>query len=278
MLIKRIFLFIFFSNVALFIFSEYLILKDGTIFSGKLLSLNKDNILMEINSKFLEFSFNSIDLFIHNNIQDKDLIINIEKKDASKEKINLIKAASNALFYKIRNNNDINMILISNIKSMKKNNQSSNKMKIEKYRMQLMDDINADIDNLIERLKNKGNTNKGLNDNDIKNDYDTAYVFLNINDLDFYEKFWGKINNYTNDCTKTLLWNLYELYSNKEKYLNLIYSNDIIESNYINNYSLQNADNNISKNEDINDKFIILRNEFFYRAKRIIYNSEFLTN
>ncbi len=81
MLIKRIFIFNVFFNITLFIFSEYLILKDGSIFYGKLLSFNKDYILLEINSKSLEFSFNQIDCFIHNNIQEKDLILNIEKKN-----------------------------------------------------------------------------------------------------------------------------------------------------------------------------------------------------
>ena len=74
------------------------------------------------------------------------------------------------------------------------------------------------------------------------------------------------LNYYINTDTKNILWNLYELYSNKEKYLNILNNNS--------------TNNNINTSQEniYNDKIIKLRKEFYHRAKKIIYNTEMLIN
>lgn len=265
---KIIFLFLL-INITLFTFAECLVLSNGYVYKGKLFSINKSNIILKDDNKLLKFSYNLIDYLIHNNSQEKDLILTIEKNSGIKEKINLIKLTKIALFYKNLKTNQINIIYSNEIKNIKlevlpdiKNNT------IENYKLiNPVNDINLDIDYLIQEIIKNNKTYKNFTkEKNSENDEVFTYIFLNYNELDFYEKFWRKINGYLNDDTKNLLWNLYELYSNKEKYLNILNNNS-------------NENNKITTEiNEFNNKIIKLRKEFYYRAKKIIYNTEILIN
>jgi hypothetical protein len=252
MLNKKIIIIIFLIIISLYIFPEYLVLPNGTVLIGKLYSINKKNIILEVNNQLYKFSNDLIDYLIYSSNQENEQFITIEKKNGIKEKIKLIKLTKNAIFYLNSKNNQISIILLKNIKSLNlENNQQINKKNnIKTFNFDNDNNINIDINNLIQLLNEK---------NKLNNVY--TEIMLNFNELDFYEKFWKKINDYINTDTKDLLWNLYELYSNKEKYLNIHHNNG------------NNMDEKI-----LNDDIIKIRKEFYYRAKKIIYNSEILIN
>ncbi len=268
MLNKKIIIFIILINISLYIFSECLILKNGNIFKGQIINLDKNNVILKVNNKFIKFSFNLIDYLIHNNSQEKELHLIVEKKNRIKEKINLIKFSKKALFYKNQKTNEINFILFQdiNIIRLENLNKIQKNIIIQNYSINSEIEINNEMEFIINKIINKKEFNNNFLDNiNLITNNESTYIYLNFNDLDFYEKFWNKINKYINKDTQNLLWNLYELYSNKEKYINLI------------NNSKQNNKKSTNSNS-INFEIIKLRKEFYYRAKKIIFNNELLIN
>ena len=265
MFYKKIIITILFINISLFIFSESLVLSNGKVLNGKLFSINKNNIILKINNKLLSFSYDLIDYLLFNDNREKELTVIVKKNNGINEKISLIKLTKKALFYKNTKNKQIDLLLFKDIKNIKLEISSDiNKNNIiEKYRINYYKDINTDIEHLIQLIIDENKFSKKISKSN-ENKSAIPYNYLNFNELNFYEKFWEKINSYLNNDTKNLLWNLYELYSNKEKYLNIL-------NNAINN-------KDTTKTNTFNNRIIKLREEFYYRAKKITFATEILHN
>lgn len=262
---KYIIIFIFLISFST-IYGDTLYVKDGRIINGELNLLNKYNIGIKANDGIYIFDYYYIDYFIADVTNEKR--INIKYKDINK-KVVIIKLSQGILFYKENQDNSYNTIAINSLRDISYYNRERNKnSKIIYYSLIKKETkINNDLDDLINKIyENK------------KNSYyfkDMSYEeiiaisrsnIVDINDDDYYEKIWDKINKLLSENTSKIFWNLIENYSNKEKYLTQLI------------YELKSDNKNFDIIKKINEEILNIRNEFYTRLKRIIINSELQIN
>ena len=251
-------------------FSDYLVLKDGNIIKGELEYLNKKQISLNLNYKLFTFENKDINYLLTNGYKSEkyiNLILDIKKK--INENAIFVKLTSDAIYYYLPTSDLLKVSEIKKITKLEYISKTSDNYSVEQYMIKKNSDILSEFNELLNMIDNKKdeNTNeKKLNDN--VHSYD--YYFIDIEANDFYEKYWANINKYINNNTKNLIWNLFEIYSEKEKQLNIIFNEEILNSK-----SEEFVDKKI---DELKNKIIQLRKNFFFRSKKIIYNSEFLTN
>ncbi|OHD13326.1 MAG: hypothetical protein A2086_11650 [Spirochaetes bacterium GWD1_27_9] len=253
----------FYFFLALFslncLYSENILLKDGRIFKGNLININKNKIVINVNNQIFEFSINSIEYLIASVNQNEYSIIKIKRKDGSFQEVNLIKLTEQALYYKNISENDLKLIKLSSITELiliSKIDSISSKVNKLIIKQDNNIDIEIDINNLIAQIIKLKTIYSS--DKDQKEEKTQDTISINIENPDFYERFWTKISKYLDVNSENLLWNLLENYSEKEKSINLVY----------------NENNNPNKEKEIKNKIIELRKDFYKRAKKIILSSK----
>jgi hypothetical protein len=256
MKIKKILLslLIFIVNLN-FINGENILLKDGSLIKGQLVSLNKSRISIMINNQVTEYGIDQIEYLIAQVSQDKYSTIFVRKTSGTMLKVNLIKLTQTALYYKNINDDELRLLKLSSISEISLENTTISKaMKENVYESDpdRIDNINDDINKLIEQLSKR----RPAEDVQSAKNQDIKSEMISIDNADFYEKFWSKINKYLDMNTENLLWNLLEDYSDKEKSLNLVYNEGFQDKS--------------KKDPGIKDKIIKLRNDFYKRAKKIL--------
>lgn len=256
-------LLIFFLIIVSFTYSdaENLLLKDGRIFKGKLVDINKKNIVLEIGDKVYNFSISHVEYLVSQVTQNSYSLLWLKRKDKSFQKVFLIKLTESALYYKNQNENELKIIKLSALdqiflySDIAIDIKSKDKITLNKDEVL---DINSEIKVFLENLIRLKNNNRELT-NTQKEEIEISAVNnpVNFNDVNFYERFWARISKYLDVNTENLLWELLEDYSEKEKSIILFYDND----------------EKIMKN-NINDKIVELRKDFLRRSKKIILSSK----
>jgi len=268
-LIKKrlILIIIFLFFLSYIIYSERIFLNDGNIFQGKIEKITIKNLYFLYKANLYKINFNDIELILIDDINYKRLIIIIERNNGIKEKIYPIKITGKTIYYKTLSDNKLKNILIADLKNIYLNDSQKIDKNVINYKNEIehSTDINIEIDLIVNKIYNKkrdiDENMNSLTKEDILS-ISRSY-FININNDDFYENIWKRINIFLDSNTKNIIWNLLEQYSNKEKYLNII------------------INNNMDNMKEINKDIIIneinkLRLEFYYRIKKIIYKNEFL--
>lgn len=259
-LIKKYVIFFLLILITFNAFSENLLLKDGRIFKGKLVDINKKNITLEINEDFFLFPIIGIEYLVSQVTQTAYSLLWLKRKDGSTQKVFLIKLTETALFYKSQNDNELKIIKLSNVdqiflySDIDISGKIKDKVTLNKEQsMELNNEIVFIAENLV-KIKNK---NRELT----KSQKEEIEILskgnkLSYDDIDFYEKFWARLSNFLDSDRENLLWNLLEGYSEKEKSINLLYENNTTNQKY-----------------NIKDKIIELRKDFYRRAKKIALSS-----
>jgi hypothetical protein len=261
------------------IFPESILLKDGQIFSGTLVYIDKSRITLQNNTGTIDFSIDTIEYLIAQMKQanlDKYSVIVIKRKEGPEQKVNLIKMTETALYYKLINESDLRITRLTSLESLKLLHSSTleNKTKNVTVKQDSQINVNSDLNQVIEKLVTKNI--KDNNQYELLSSYrDEILSIARLNPVDpakddFYEKFWARIYRYININTENLIWNLLETYSEKEKALNLIYNEKI--QNVSENSSADNKRNELAT--ELKDKIIELRFDFYKRARKIILTTE----
>ena len=263
-----------FRNILIFIvlllssfncFSSYLVLKDGNIVKGELESLNKKELSLRLDHKIYVFKINDIDYLLvdgYKNEKYLDFILNNRKR--INENVILIKSTNNVIYYYLPVSNLLKTSKIKEIDKLEYTSKAANNYSVEKYLLRKNSDITNEFSELLNSInRKKDNTNKEQSNN---HTYSYNYNFIDIEANDFYEKYWAGINKFIASNTKNLIWNLFEIYSEKEKQLNIMFNEEILKSK------------TNEKITDLKKQIMKLRKDFFFRSKKIIYNSEFLTD
>ncbi|HOV13416.1 MAG TPA: hypothetical protein PK771_03950 [Spirochaetota bacterium] len=257
---RKIFIFFFILFAIFYLKSENLLLKDGRIFKGKLLDISKKNIILEIDEKIFSFSISSIEYLVSQVTQSSYSLLWLKRIDKTYQKVYLIKLTESALFYKSQNDNELKIIKLSNLEQIFLYSDIDidlkNRDKITLGKEENLD-INIEINIFLESLIKIRNNNKELTKTQ-KEEIEVSSLSnpVNFDDIDFYERFWARTSKFLDSNTENLLWNLLEGYSEKEKSINLLY-----ESN------AKSAKNNVK------DKIMDLRKDFYRRAKKIIFSN-----
>ncbi|HOJ63628.1 MAG TPA: hypothetical protein PLE45_04335 [Spirochaetota bacterium] len=239
--------------------SENLLLKDGKIFKGELVYLDKERITMKIENELYDFKISSIEYLIVPTNQLTQRLLYIKRKDNTELSINLIKLTETVIYYKMPNGNELMLLKLSDVFAMSvlnsNNNIANNSNKKIFLEKDDFDNINSDITEILINLARA----KSILSDEIRKEIEQSSKkdSVIIDNPDFYDKFWLRVSNYIDKNTENLLWGLVENYSEKEKSINIFY----------------NEKSNINSNkiiEEYKSKIIELRKEFYKRARRII--------
>lgn len=252
---KDIFIVVFIL-LSFYIFSENLLLKDGKIFKGELVYLDKEKITMRVDNELYDFNISLIEYLIVPSSQVAQRLIFIRKNDNTELSVNLIKLTEFVIYYNLITGNELMLTKLSDIKTISVLNSNINsKAQAKKFFLEKENnDINKDITEiLIEIVKSKN-----ILSEDIKKDIQLSSKnnSVIIDNPDFYDKFWIRISKYLEKNNENLLWGLIENYSEKEKFFNIFYN----EKKDIDKYII----------EEYRTKIIDLRKEFYKRAKKIL--------
>lgn len=247
-------------NIFLYSFGENLLMKDGRIFKGKLVDVNKKNISLEIDDKIMIFPINLIEYLVTQVTQNSYSLLWLKRKDNTFQKAYLIKLTESALYYKTQTNNDLKIVKLSNVDKLFLYSDITTDLKYKDKITLEKDEIN-DVDNeiniLIENIVRNRNKNKIITESE-KEEIRVSTVSnpVNFEDINFYERFWARISKYLDTNNENLLWNLLEGYSEKEKSINLLYEAE-----------------EIGVKQNVKEKIIELRKDFYKRVKKIILSS-----
>lgn len=279
MLFKKVIIIFIILIVFQFLFSESIVLKDGNVFKGKLVFISKKNIILNVDENILDFPIITIEYLINQSIFDELSMLIIEKKNGKSERINLIKFNQKVLYYKNINKDELKFIKTSDIQHISLVNPSKINLSQKKniYKIKNKINLNEDIDNIIEMIiKSKSNLKMIAQSKKEEMLSVSRSNVINIKGDDFYEKFWERINKYINNYTKNILWNLLEQYFDRENTLNLIYNTEIHNIYDTEELTIEDIKRREKISQDLNQKIIELRVEFYKRAKKIILNTELL--
>jgi len=248
-----------FTTGALSLSAENVVLKDGSIYKGILIYLDMNKISLLVDETIYDFSLNTIEYIIKTNFPSSEeySILLISRNNGTIERVNLIKMTERVLYYKRIDSEELlitNLSILRNISLISQNNTNTN-------------DITG-------RITNANNNSSSQNDelsrliqdfSSLNTDNQPGNPVISIEDRDFYEKIWLRINGRLNNNSERLLWNLLERYSEKEKSLNMMYSARI-----------NNANNQATVdilNEELRQTIISVRQEFAGRTRRFIIRS-----
>jgi len=270
MKLLKYFLFIFYLFFSIFFLDcEILILNNGNLLIGNLNGINNEKILFKFNEKNYEFNLKSVDLFYPDFLEERNINLSVLTSNRNNYNLILLKLNSSKIYYFSKENfNDVNVITFNNILNISQKNNDS----VSKEPISVFNNINFyNIKNfgfLIDFLTKNINSENLLDAIKGKKMENFINLNLEINDINFYENFWNKFEYLINKETKQNLWNLLEQYSDKEKILNFIYSeNNTVLNKNLNNIELDLQINNLRKDFYIRVINILLFNELIFKDK-----------
>ncbi len=245
-----------------FLFSENIVLKDGTILKGSLIYLDLKKVSLLTDDKIYDVNISNIEYIIKTNYPSGDSysLILLIKNDGSMDRVNLIKLTEKVIYYKKSTSEDLyitKLSLIKNLSLLTQNIPDDPQLK-SKNTVSVKNDRIDVVENILEMMigyDSLQTTKEGVF---------LAEKFI-IEDKDFYEKLWIRIYSKLDKTSENLLWNLLERYSEKEKSINLMYASKIKDAK-----SQQEA---TALTDELKTTIISIRKEFTSRARRFIIKS-----
>ena len=224
-------------------------LLDGRILHGRIVGVTAAQILMNMKSDNISVKQNDIDAVLDSAESDTKTDITIKYKSGSTEQGELVLLTHDILIFKTRSDiNNLHEVSRSKIADIIVNN-APNVDKSARQQITLIDtsDILKATAILLDNSSNE-------------------IVIDSIENSDFYDKYWLKFNGRVDKTTGNLLWNLIDIYTDKEKNLTLIY-NELL-SNDKDKTEIKMS----TISQELQSRIRQLRLEFARRAYRIMNN------
>jgi hypothetical protein len=272
---KKIPLIIILFYICFYSFPDELVLKNGEIYKGQLIFISLDKLSIQTDQYVIDFPISIIDYFLPGNMQDLHTMLQVSLNEEIAMKVNLIKLTGDTLYYKEISGNKINSLPLKDILDMQALHPLEAVGRIIVKNINYQIDPDKDLDIVIGMLlKNKENVKDFAMPSKEELLSLSRSTAINIEAIDFYEKFWNRIERFIGNNTKNLVWDLLERYSEKEKFLGFILNEKgIIASGQ---GFIQNSENKSQVLAGINRKLVELRNDFYQRSRKIILESEIL--
>lgn len=244
--------FLIFFIITLDIYSSDIVLKNGVVLKGILLEINKENLKFRDNNIFFTIDLIGIEYIYPFENNELKIIYEHEKV----EKAAILKIVTEGVFIRNINSNKIKFISFKYINDFKKEGINISYPDIAMIDYSEQNDIKENMNEFFNTIELSKEINKDYIERE-KTISENGHDYFDIGSSDYYENFWTTISNFLKQKTKNTFWGLLEEYSEKENELNIL------------NY--ENKRNIIDVIKDNTG----LRNEFYYRVKRIIYNIEY---
>ena len=233
---------------AAYTYSAQVTLTDGRILHGKLTGIGQERIYLDGDNGHCYIKQNDITAVTADTDNDATEIT-VSLRSGRTINADLVMLTADTLIYKTANSLDtLHYINRNEIMRIGLNNDTQN----HSDSVQIASENNDDILTATVALLgvSSGDTSIG-----------------NIESSDFYDKYWLRFNGHIDKSTGNLLWNLIDIYTDKEKNLTLIY-NELLSNDKDKTEIKMSA-----VSQELQSRIHRLRLEFSHRAYKIIVRS-----
>ncbi|MBP5706140.1 MAG: hypothetical protein J6W76_02560 [Spirochaetales bacterium] len=245
--------------LAMPLFSVEVRLKDERIIRGQLMKITDTELFLAASQAKYRILRDSITVVKGNNDNSDFCRVNIRFADGSTSEAELVMLSRDWLMYKKdQNMNVLHEVPLREIASL--NVIGVEAIRSDEYKRLVAADLSEILAATAQFVADCSvDTAKSVTGSE---DYNNGIP--SVGNTDFYDKYWLRFNGLITRSTANQLWNLIDIYTEKEKSLTLIYNERL-------NNEKQKTEVRMSEiSQELQSKIYGLRYEFAYRAYRII--------